>query len=103
MSPELTEPRRTQVFRPGEGEPLVFGRIIAADGFEILELAGSEAPPPHVHHDHDKAFYVLQGKFDFVLGNDAVDDVILAKQRSGKADAAGVANTRDFKHDGFHL
>ncbi len=25
-------------------------------------------PPPHVHRDHEEAFYVLDGEFTFVLG-----------------------------------
>lgn len=26
-------------------------------------------PPPHVHHREDEAFYVLEGKFSFLCGN----------------------------------
>lgn len=73
MGAERTDAGSALVFQSGEGEQLVFGRIIAADTFEILELAGSEAPPPHTHEEHDEGFYVLEGKFDFLLGDESVE------------------------------
>lgn len=51
----------------------MFGGIVTAQGFEILELSGSEAPPPQVHYGHHEGFYVLKGKFTFLLGTDSVE------------------------------
>jgi hypothetical protein len=39
----------------------------------VIEHSGPAAPPPHVHHDHDEAFYVLEGKLKFVLGHDSAE------------------------------
>jgi mannose-6-phosphate isomerase-like protein (cupin superfamily) len=41
--------------------------------FTIAELtAGPElGPPPHIHHDNDESFYILEGIFDFSLAGQA--------------------------------
>lgn len=45
--------------------------------FEVYEVgvpdvrAGLGAgPPPHVHREHEETFYVLEGEFEFFLGED---------------------------------
>jgi len=47
--------------------------------FEIYELgmpagrvraAAGDGPPPHIHREHEEAFYVLEGELTFVIGDD---------------------------------
>ena len=38
--------------------------------FEIIDYTGPATPPPHVHREHDEAFYVLRGRFTFTLGHE---------------------------------
>jgi len=38
--------------------------------FEIFEYHGPIQPPPHIHREHDEAFYILEGSFTFILGRD---------------------------------
>jgi quercetin dioxygenase-like cupin family protein len=47
--------------------------------FEVFELgipagavrgAAAEGPPPHVHREHEEAFYILEGELTFLLGDD---------------------------------
>src|SRR5439155_3166200 len=41
--------------------------------FTVAELtAGPElGPPPHIHHNNDESFYILEGTFDFSLAGQA--------------------------------
>ncbi len=36
----------------------------------VLEATGApgSGPAPHIHHDHDELFYVLEGEFRFLVG-----------------------------------
>jgi len=36
---------------------------------QVRELVG-DGPPPHVHREHEEAFYVLEGEFTFIFGNE---------------------------------
>jgi quercetin dioxygenase-like cupin family protein len=62
---------------PGEGAVLPrIGTLKASasrtgDSFELIEYSGPAAPPPHVHRMREEAFYILDGSFHFVLGEDA--------------------------------
>jgi quercetin dioxygenase-like cupin family protein len=65
--------------QPTEGDVLVPGRAFLrisarqTDGaVEVLEVTGPEGdgPPPHIHHERDELFYVLQGKAEFTLGQE---------------------------------
>lgn len=38
-----------------------------AGAFELLEYRGPIQPPPHVHREHDEAFFILEGRFSFTL------------------------------------
>ena len=67
--------------QPGEGTVLIPGRALLrisasqTDGaFEVLELAGpdGDGPPPHIHHDRQELFYVLQGQVEFTLGEERI-------------------------------
>jgi quercetin dioxygenase-like cupin family protein len=55
------------VLRPGEGEQLPFiGRLqasaaVTGGAFEVIEYIGPAIPPPHVHKEHDEAFFVVKG------------------------------------------
>ena len=68
---------------PDEGEPQPLASLIlrvsseqTGGSFEIFEARAPEdgapvaAPPPHVHSEHQTAFYVLAGRVTFVLGED---------------------------------
>ncbi|HEV2413356.1 MAG TPA: cupin domain-containing protein [Candidatus Dormibacteraeota bacterium] len=63
------------VLPPERGSDLPFIgtlRASAADTggrFEIIEYKGPAVPPPHVHREHDEIFYILEGTFNFVIGN----------------------------------
>jgi quercetin dioxygenase-like cupin family protein len=39
----------------------------------VIEYSGPATPPPHVHRDHDEAFYIVEGSFRFTLGQDTVE------------------------------
>jgi quercetin dioxygenase-like cupin family protein len=73
---EAPHPR---VVESGAGEQLPFiGRLVAsaadtAGTFEVIDYSGPATPPPHVHRDHDEAFYIVEGVFRFVLGRDTVE------------------------------
>ena len=64
---------------PEEGLHLPIGllfRLSSAqtDGaLEVVELEGPGVPLPHVHHDHDECFYILEGLFTFMLGKEEVE------------------------------
>jgi quercetin dioxygenase-like cupin family protein len=36
-----------------------------------VDAAPNVGPPPHIHRDADESFYVLEGTFDFMLGDEA--------------------------------
>ncbi len=75
------------VSRPGEGQALPrVGRVRVSSAqtggtFEVIELAPpsgpeqapSGGPPPHVHHEHEECFFIVEGTFKFVLGNQEVE------------------------------
>jgi mannose-6-phosphate isomerase-like protein (cupin superfamily) len=44
-----------------------------AGAFELLEYRGPIQPPPHVHREHDEAFFILEGEFMFTLERDEFD------------------------------
>jgi len=45
----------------------------SGDSFELIEYAGPATPPPHIHRNRDEAFYILEGTFRFVLGDEDVE------------------------------
>jgi quercetin dioxygenase-like cupin family protein len=63
------------VLPPERGRDLQFiGRLRASavetgGSFEVIEYAGPAVPPPHIHREHDELFYVLEGSFNFVIGD----------------------------------
>ncbi len=74
---------RPIVLGPGEGRPIP-GReevVLKATGAEtggaaaVLEAttAPGGGPDPHVHHDNDELFYVLEGRMRFRVGEREVE------------------------------
>jgi quercetin dioxygenase-like cupin family protein len=69
------------VLPPEGGRDLPFiGRLRASGAdtggsFEMIEYRGPAVPPPHVHREHDEIFYILDGRFSFVIG-DATRDAV---------------------------
>jgi mannose-6-phosphate isomerase-like protein (cupin superfamily) len=60
-------PGATMVFKALSGRPsgdFIVGEFTAEPGF-----AG---PRPHIHRTHEELFYVLEGEFDFLLGERSV-------------------------------
>ncbi len=66
------------VAAPGEGERLDFAGWLRVSESQtggasgIVELDGAMGPLPHVHHERDECFYVIEGLFTFVLGTEEV-------------------------------
>ncbi len=62
--------------RPPFSPLLLAGADDTGGGFEVYEAAqqalgqGVSGPPPHVHREHEEAFYVLTGDVTFTLGKD---------------------------------
>ncbi len=78
---EPTTPTETAPFAlgPGEGTATWFlGTLMTLkatgattrQAFGLIEqvLPAGFAPPPHVHHDEDEAFYILEGHLTFTCG-----------------------------------
>lgn len=69
------------VLRPGDGETAAVGTIgftIKATGddtngmYSLVEANGPTFATPHVHHDREEAFYVVEGTVTFLAGTDTV-------------------------------
>ena len=39
--------------------------------FEVATQPGT-GPPPHIHHREDESFYVLEGKYEFLIGRETL-------------------------------
>ena len=74
---------RPIVLGPGEGRPIP-GReevVLKATGAETggtvaffeATTAPGDGPSPHVHHDNDELFYVLEGRMRFRVGERTVE------------------------------
>ena len=69
------------VLGPGDGESAAVGPIgftIKATGedtngmYSLVEANGPTFATPHVHHDREEAFYVVEGTVTFLAGEDTV-------------------------------
>lgn len=79
---DIRPQQKAIVLFPGDGErvPGPEGIVIKAGGPDTNGSVGfveaTSAPgfvaPPHIHHDCDEMFYVLEGEFEFVLGDGTV-------------------------------
>ncbi len=67
------------VIGPDDGKTItLIGALKASSAqtggsFEIIDYRGPLQPPPHVHREHEEAFFILAGTFTFVLGTDEVE------------------------------
>ncbi len=67
------------VCAPGQGQVLaksVYLKVSSAQtggAFEAIELDGPKGPSPHMHHDRDECFWIIEGIFSFVLGAEQVE------------------------------
>jgi mannose-6-phosphate isomerase-like protein (cupin superfamily) len=71
------------ILRPGEGTWLPVSphqvRVVyreAGSTYSLVEWVAPPAvpgPPAHIHQVTDEAFFVLDGRFGFLVGNDTVD------------------------------
>jgi uncharacterized cupin superfamily protein len=79
----MTYHSQGEVVRAGQGRPIDLESrkflIKAAAGrpggrdFSVLELtveAGDPGPIPHTHNTYEELFYILEGEFDFLVGDD---------------------------------
>ncbi len=63
---------------PGEGQLLpTRGRlkvsaVQSGGAFEVIEL-GPGSPPPHIHHEHEECFYVIEGHYTFTVGMEQLE------------------------------
>jgi len=69
------------VLRPGEGEASDLGIAnfsVKADSaatggaYSFVEASGTVLATPHVHHHHEEAYYVVEGRVRFLLGDEQV-------------------------------
>lgn len=70
-----------QILDPGAGKTIRLAGVTAAfkvvsdrnpGDFVVLEVTADPnfaGPGPHVHHTFEELFYVLEGEFDFFVGN----------------------------------
>lgn len=114
-TPHADPPRNRLPFvgLAGERKPVPFIPITVRAGaeetggtFEVFELgvpAGAaregvgKGPPPHVHREHEEAFYILEGDFTFVLGDDpavAPKGTLVVVPRGTRHSFSGKAGSR---------
>ena len=73
------------LLRPGDGERLRFlddSLLIIKDGgddtgdavvhYEYVAKPAAKGSPQHIHHGHDETFCVVDGEFEFALGQQTV-------------------------------
>lgn len=76
----MSQGNKPYMLSRGEGKPVWFmGTLITfkaegettANGFGLLEfvLPAGFAPPPHIHHREDEAFYILEGTLTVTCGD----------------------------------
>lgn len=76
----MSQGNKPYMLARGEGKPVWFmGTLITfkaegetiANGFGLLEflLPAGFAPPPHIHHREDEAFYILEGTLTVTCGD----------------------------------
>lgn len=52
------------------GAKVTFVPMDEGAGYELTEWdvePGEQGPPIHIHHEHDEGFYVMTGRFGFIL------------------------------------
>ncbi len=53
---------------------IVFKKRAEAGPYTLLESIDQphSGPPPHIHHTQDEAFYVLEGQYEFLCGEETI-------------------------------
>ncbi len=53
---------------------IIFKRRAEASPYTLLESIDQphSGPPPHIHHTQDEAFYVLEGEYEFLCGEERI-------------------------------
>ncbi len=46
--------------------------VQSGGAFEVIEL-GPGSPPPHIHHEHEECFYVIEGHYTFTVGMEQLE------------------------------
>lgn len=72
---EVNRRSEGRVLRIGPTQTLIKAMTGRADGLGVLESTpgpGNPAPLDHVHRTYDEVFYVLEGQFEFRVGNEIV-------------------------------
>ena len=98
---------RPELLTPVDGRPIRIGRDVllvkaltgVADGLTVLETVakpGEPAPLDHVHHSYDEVFYVVEGEFEFRVGDERV------RARKGSVVTAPRGSPHTFKNCGDH-
>jgi len=68
--------KSARIVGSAEGKVVPFIGVLKAGAahtggsLEIIDYTGPATPPPHIHREHDEAFYVLRGRFTFTLGHE---------------------------------
>ena len=100
------EPRtQPELLGSDDGRPIRIGRDVLlvkaltgiADGVTVLETVakpGEPAPLDHVHHSYDEVFYVVEGEFEFRVGDG------LVRARKGSVVTAPRGSPHTFKNCG---
>jgi mannose-6-phosphate isomerase-like protein (cupin superfamily) len=63
----------TNMGRPGW--TLIASAAVTNGGFEVFEelRVTPGGPPPHIHRERDEAFYVVEGRYTFMRGDEVFD------------------------------
>lgn len=70
------------VHAPGGGEGANFGALTFAikagaehtnGAYSFVEAIGPSFATPHVHHDREESFFVVEGRFTFLAGSERVE------------------------------
>jgi mannose-6-phosphate isomerase-like protein (cupin superfamily) len=85
MEDNTSVPRRALVLGPGEGTivagsggtPVVIkirGQDVTSGGYSFMEMDVAPGPGarPHIHHEADEAFYVVDGELTVVMDGESV-------------------------------
>ncbi len=63
---------------PGEGQLLPTGgqlKVSSAQSggtLEVIDL-GRGSPSPHIHHEHEECFYIVEGLYTFTVGTEQLE------------------------------
>ena len=75
-APVALGPGQGKSIQLGPGEHLLFRATAdtSCGQYSMFELTVQpmEGPPEHVHHEHDEAYYVLEGTFDLKAGEQRI-------------------------------